>query len=155
TDTVLDGEICCLDKDGKSVFDDLMFRRATCFFYAFDVLFLKGEDVRNLPLIERKSLLRSLIPRRRSRLLYVDHIDKRGCDLFEQACELDLEGVVAKRRTSTYIADERPSPHWIKIKNPTYSQAEGRDEMFDVFSGREPRREVTSVARNDRTGKTV
>ena len=66
----------------------------------------------------------------------VDHIERRGRDLFEQACALDLEGIVAKRSTSKYIATERPSPYWLKIKNPKYSQAEGRAEMFDELAGR-------------------
>src|ERR1051326_7764921 len=51
--TVLDGEICCLDERGRSVFNDLMFKRNEngCFFYAFDLLFLAGDDLRNFPLI--------------------------------------------------------------------------------------------------------
>ena len=51
--------------------------------------------------------------------------------LFESACALDLEGIVAKRAASTYRASEMPSPHWIKIKNPACSQAEGREELFE------------------------
>ena len=48
-----------------------------------------------------------------------------------KVCELDLEGIVAKRKTAAYRATEKPSPYWIKIKNPHYSQAEGRDELFN------------------------
>jgi ATP-dependent DNA ligase len=44
---------------------------------------------------------------------------------------LDLEGIVAKRKDSLYRATEKPSPYWVKIKNPRYSQAEGREELFD------------------------
>jgi len=64
-------------------------------------------------------------------VLYVDHIEARGRQFFEKVCELDLEGIVAKRRSAAYRATEKPSPHWIKIKNPRYSQAEGSDELFN------------------------
>jgi bifunctional non-homologous end joining protein LigD len=63
--------------------------------------------------------------------LYVDHVESQGCALFERACQLDLEGVVAKRKESLYRAFEKPSRDWIKIKNPDYSQAEGRQELFE------------------------
>jgi bifunctional non-homologous end joining protein LigD len=82
-------------------------------------------------LLERKLRLRKLIRRGPSRLLYVDHIDGFGSDLFAKACELDLEGIVAKRKASIHRPSEKPSPHWQKIKNPTYSQAEGRQEFFE------------------------
>ena len=100
-------------------------------FFAFDLLFLNGEDLRTLPLIERKARLKKLVPKKQSCMLYVDHIQLRGQKLFEKACELDLEGIVAKRKDSQYRTTDRPSPYWIKIKNPTYSQAEGREELFD------------------------
>src|SRR5438876_12022871 len=128
---VLDGEIVCLDDAGRSVFNDLMFRRGECFFYAFDLLFVDGEDLRGLPLIARKARLRKLIPRKRSPLLYLDHMAERGCELFESVCRMDLEGIVAKRKDAGYHASEKPSPHWIKIKNPSYSQAVGRQELFE------------------------
>ena len=128
---VLDGEIACVDDAGRSVFNDLLFRRRECVFFAFDLLFLNGDDLRALPLIERKARLRKLLRRKRSRVLYVDHIEVRGREFFEKVCELDLEGIVAKRRQSPYRATEKPSPHWVKIKNPKYSQAEGREELFN------------------------
>jgi ATP-dependent DNA ligase len=92
-------------------------------------------------LIERKSRLRRLLRRKRSRVLYVDHIEKNGQRFFEKVCGFDLEGIVAKRKDSQYRATEKPSPYWIKIKNRKYSQAERRDELFDT---RESRR-LTSV----------
>jgi bifunctional non-homologous end joining protein LigD len=100
-------------------------------FFAFDLLFLNGEDLRGLPLIERKARLKKLLRRKRSRVLYVDHIEARGRQFFEKVCELDLEGIVAKRKHSQYRPTEKPSPHWVKIKNPRYSQAEGREELFN------------------------
>jgi hypothetical protein len=56
---VLDGEICCLDGDGRTRFNDLLFRREQPYFYAFDVLAIDGEDLTGLPLVKRKRRLRS------------------------------------------------------------------------------------------------
>jgi ATP-dependent DNA ligase len=58
---VLAGEIACVDDSGRSVFNDLLFRRRECVFFAFDLLFLNGEDLRALPLIERKARLKRLL----------------------------------------------------------------------------------------------
>src|SRR5215467_6547644 len=52
---VLDGEIACVDDSGRSVFNDLLFRRRDCSFFAFDLLFLNSKDLRELPLVERKT----------------------------------------------------------------------------------------------------
>jgi ATP-dependent DNA ligase len=111
--------------------NDLLFRRRECLFVAFDLPYLNGEDPRSFPLVERKARLKRLLRRKRSRLLYVDHIETHGQRLFEKVCDLDLEGIVAKRRDSLYRAAEKPSRHWIKIKNPHDSQAEGHEELFD------------------------
>ncbi len=53
-DAVLDGEIACLDENGRPIFKDLLFRKSTCIFVAFDMLYLNGKDLRTLPLTERK-----------------------------------------------------------------------------------------------------
>jgi bifunctional non-homologous end joining protein LigD len=92
---------------------------------------LNGEDLRDLTLIERKARLRSIVPRESSHMLYLDHIETEGVALFEHACALDLEGMVAKRKDSKYRASEKPSPNWVKIKNAKYTQAEGRAEVFE------------------------
>ena len=75
---VIDGEIACVDESGRSVFNDLLFRRRECLFFAFDLLFLNGENLRGLPLIERRARLKKLLRRKRSRVLYVDHVEVRG-----------------------------------------------------------------------------
>ena len=69
---------------------------------AFDLLYVDGVDLRDLPLVERKAKLRKLIPRKVSSVLYLEHINCKGVELFEQCCELDLEGVVAKPKQSPY-----------------------------------------------------
>jgi ATP-dependent DNA ligase len=65
---VLDGEIACVDDSGRPVFRDLLFRRRQCVFIAFDLLYLNGKDLRMLPLIGRKALLKKLLRRKRSRI---------------------------------------------------------------------------------------
>jgi bifunctional non-homologous end joining protein LigD len=123
---VLDGEIVCLDANGRSQFHSLVFHSGTQYFYAFDVLQLNGKDLRSLPLIARKKQLRKLIMNHLSSLLYVDHLEARGEDLFRLACREDLEGIVAKRKDGAY----GPRADWVKIKNPAYSQVVGRHELF-------------------------
>jgi ATP-dependent DNA ligase len=97
-------------------------------YYAFDLLWLDGSDLRELPLIERKRRLQRLI---RPAVLYVDHIQRRGVDLFAATCGRDLEGIVAKLAGGRY---EPAAPTWVKIKNRAYSQAEGRADFFAVTS---------------------
>jgi ATP-dependent DNA ligase len=69
------------------------------------------------------------MPHVESRLMLLEPIERRGCRLFELACERDLEGIVAKWADGTYQTDGR-STSWLKIKNPVYSQMEGRHELF-------------------------
>ena len=99
------------------------------FFFAFDLIALNGADLRRVPLIARKRLLHGIMPTVDSRVRYVDHIDGRGTDFYRLACERDLEGIVAKWRRGTYQSDGATS--WLKIKNPDYSQAVDRHELFE------------------------
>ena len=75
---MLDGEIVCLDADGRPQFYDLLRRRGEQVFYAFDLLWLDGEDLRSKPLIERKRLLRSIMPVQPSVVLYAEHVERTG-----------------------------------------------------------------------------
>jgi len=127
---ILDGEICCLEPDGRTHFNKLLFRREWPHFYAFDVLRIGDEDLTALPLLERKRRLLRIMPGIECRLLYLDHIASRGADLFRVACERDLEGIVGKYAHGTYRTDGRATS-WLKVKNRTYSQMEGRAELFD------------------------
>ena len=97
---------------------------------AFDVLAVEGRDLRDRPLVERKRILRSLIPRRSSFVLFADYLEARGGDFSRLVYARDLEGVVAKWKAAPYRPDVVPSS-WIKIKNPEYSQARDRAELFD------------------------
>ena len=68
---------------------------------------------------------------KRSRILYLDHMESDGCLLFEEFVKMDVEGIVCKRKDSPYKVTAKPSRHWIKVKNAKYSQAEGREELFE------------------------
>jgi bifunctional non-homologous end joining protein LigD len=125
---VIDGEIICLDQNGVSQFNQLLNGKAEAVFYAFDLIWLNSSDLRQLPLVERKEQLRELVRKNRcERLLYAQHIDGAGKQFFAEICARDLEGVVAKRKAGLYREDR---PDWLKLKNPTYSQAEGRHELL-------------------------
>jgi bifunctional non-homologous end joining protein LigD len=105
----------CLDQDGHSQFNRLMYRRGEPRFYAFDLLWLNGEDLRAWRLLDRKEALRDIIP-------------TKGEDLFRFTCKSDLEGVVAKWKRGAYMQGDRTS--WVKVKNRKYSQSVGREELF-------------------------
>src|SRR5438067_1602596 len=118
-------EIVVLDPDGRPRFYDLLRRRGDPVFYAFDCLSLEGRDLRMRPLIERKRILARLV-RDQPGILYAQHFDgDQGSALFSLACEQDLEGIVAKRKDAAY------GDGWFKIRNPGYSQYEGRRELFE------------------------
>ena len=138
TSAVLDGEITCLQPGGRSHFYNLMFRREWPYFMAFDLLSLDGADVRARPLQERKRLLARIMPRVESHVRYVDGIPGRGVDFFRVGCAHDLEGIVAKWKSGTYQPGPRTS--WVKIRNPRYSQWEGRRDLFDARSDNATRR---------------
>jgi bifunctional non-homologous end joining protein LigD len=133
--TVLDGEIVCIDEQGKPQFRDLLFHRGEPCFFAFDLLMNDGKDVRLERLTDRKQALRRLlagVPM--SRFHYADHIEREGIALFKRVCDMDLEGVVAKHAFGPYSAETK----WFKIKNRSYSQMQGREELVERERHREP-----------------
>src|SRR5206468_11940480 len=102
------------------------------------IAWLDGRDLRDLPLLERKRALRRILPRRGDAVRYVDHVRGRGVDLFRAVCELDLEGIVAKPAASPYRVNGS-QPVWVKIKNASYTRAEGRWERFEPAARRRSR----------------
>jgi bifunctional non-homologous end joining protein LigD len=125
---VLDGEIVALNESGMPAFYHLMRRKCQPVYFAFDVLWLNGEDLRELPLLERKKILRSILPQKSSWIGYVSFIrHTRAKRLFELVKAKDLEGLVAKRKDAKYT----PAARWFKVLNPTYSQKVGRQEFFE------------------------
>lgn len=136
TDAILDGELCCLDSQGRSLFNQLLYRRAEPVLYCFDLLWLNGRDLRTLPLIERKKQLRHLIAKNGcERIIFAQHIPKHGTALYREICKRDLEGIVCKRKDSAYSSVGQ----WSKILNPNYTQHNGRREKFEVFRERPKR----------------
>ena len=125
---ILDGEIICVDAQGVSQFNQLLSRKGEPVFYAFDLLWLDGKDLRQMPLVERKKRLGRLVRAAKCpRLLYAQHIEQHGKGFFAEICTRDLEGIVAKRKLGVYKDDGNT---WLKVKNRTYSQAEGRHELL-------------------------
>jgi len=117
---ILDGEVCLLDEKGLPRFEDMRARILrkrggdAVNYFAFDLLFHNGRDLRALPLIERKAKLRKLIPRDHPRLTFVDHIETEGEFLFKHAVQIGMEGVMGKRANSPYIAGR--TLEWRKAK---------------------------------------
>jgi bifunctional non-homologous end joining protein LigD len=138
-EAILDGEIVCLDAQGRSQFCSLLYRREWPYFIAFDALRINGQDLRDRPLLERKRQLKALIPRVETRFLYLDHVERRGVELFQAVCRADLEGVVAKWKQGQYHSDG-VTTSWLKIKNSSYSQAIGRADAFEGRISRQARR---------------
>ena len=97
----LDGEAVVCGPDGVAIFDALH-RRGTvteAMLYAFDLLELDGEDLRGLPLGDRKKRLARLLGGRRLGIVLSDHTDEDGATIFRHACRMGLEGIVSKRLT--------------------------------------------------------
>jgi bifunctional non-homologous end joining protein LigD len=132
-DAILDGELVCLDGEGYSQFNRLLYRRAEPVFYVFDLLWLNGADLCTLPLIERKKQLHKLIAKSRcDRVIFAQHIVKRGIALYQEICDRDLEGMICKRKDSVYSS----TGYWLKVLNPNYTQHIGRPEKFTAFKER-------------------
>ena len=92
TDAVLDGEIVALDSDGMPAFYDLMKRQCQAVYYAFDIIQLNGRDLRELSLLERKKILRSVIPRKSTWIGCVSYADQGALKLFELVKKMILRG---------------------------------------------------------------
>lgn len=122
---VLDGEIVVLSEDGRPGFQALRHytprRPADLRYFAFDLLYLDGYDLRSLPLLRRKGLLRDVVESGREYLGYVDHFEEEGRLFFEAVREQGLEGMVAKKADSPYRADDGTRNtrrgEWIKVKH--------------------------------------
>jgi bifunctional non-homologous end joining protein LigD len=122
---IVDGEIVALDARGLSDFQRLQERmhvrvpsetlisKIPVVYYAFDLLYCDGYDLREAPLLQRKQLLQRLM-HTSERIRYADHQLEHGKELFELAKETGLEGIVAKRTDSRYVSDR--SPYWVKLK---------------------------------------
>jgi bifunctional non-homologous end joining protein LigD len=115
-DFVVDGEVVAFDRRGVTSFSRLQRRhreRVAIFYYVFDVLRVGGGDVRELPLRERKALLRKSL-RFHGNVRFTPHRNEHGEEMFAEACQKGLEGVIAKRADSPYTSTR--SSDWRKLK---------------------------------------
>ncbi len=120
-DVVLDGEIVLLDENGNPSFQKLQrYEDNTSLplqYYVFDLLFLDKKDIRNLPLIKRKELLKTMLSKiKTGPILYSDDIAEKGVAFFNIAVKKNLEGIIAKKAESEYTCGVR-TKEWLKIKN--------------------------------------
>jgi bifunctional non-homologous end joining protein LigD len=126
-DVLIDGEIVALDHDGVPAFSTLQAalsdgKTDNLIFYAFDLLFADGKDLRRLPLHERKARLKELLEARpeikaraRARSIrYVEHFEADGEAVMESAHKLSLEGIVSKKLGAPYRSGRSES--WTKAK---------------------------------------
>jgi bifunctional non-homologous end joining protein LigD len=151
---ILDGEIVALDDAGRPSFSLMQQRTGfrpgkrrlpgrsaqgvAIIYYAFDLLYLDGFDLRRVALEQRKQLLQDRI-KAGDLIHYSDHYPEKGLDLFEAAKQRGLEGIVAKKRNSCY--EERRSREWLKIKITQrqecviggYTDPEGSREYFGAL----------------------
>ena len=149
---ILDGEIVALDDEGRPSFSLMQQRTGfhpgkrslqrregvPVIYYAFDLLYLDGLDLRRVGLEQRKQLLKDRI-KVGEVIQFSDHYAEKGLDLFKAAKQRGLEGIVAKKRSSTY--EERRSRDWLKIKITQrqecviggYTDPEGSREYFGAL----------------------
>jgi bifunctional non-homologous end joining protein LigD len=122
-DLLVDGEVVALDRNGAPNFSTLQAalsdgKSDELIFYAFDLLFAEGEDLRRLPLGERKARLKKMLeaqPKTKAKLIrYVEHFESGGDAILQSACKLSLEGIVSKKRDAPYRSGRSES--WTKAK---------------------------------------
>jgi bifunctional non-homologous end joining protein LigD len=116
---VLDGEILVLDEKGRSNFGDLQNWRSEAdgelVYYVFDLLWYDGKNLMDLPLNQRQAILASILPTNEDNLRLSKVFNANGIEFFHAAEKMQLEGIIAKKRSSTYSPDNR-SKQWLKVK---------------------------------------
>ena len=118
-DVILDGEIVVEDSRGKSHFQWLQHldekpKQGQLKFYVFDILYFQGYDLRGLELLQRKKILKAILPKLKN-IIYSEHSVGNGIEAFTQAQKKGGEGIIAKKADSKYLTDKR-SKDWLKIK---------------------------------------
>jgi len=121
-DVVIDGEVVVFNEEGKPDFDALQKYNGhgtSISYCVFDLLWMDGKSLKDLPLTERKELLKVLI--KDHPVLKFSESFADGKKLYEQVLEQNLEGIVAKQKDSEYIEGSRGN-EWLKI--PTRKRQE-------------------------------
>lgn len=116
---IFDGELVVLDKDGMPKFQLMQNYQkngeGNLYYYVFDLLYKNGRDLRSEPLIMRKKLLKEFLEQLSlPSIRYSDHVLSEGKSFFKEIAAHHIEGMMAKKMSSTY--QSRRSPDWIKIK---------------------------------------
>ena len=116
---ILDGEVVVLAEDGTTSFADLQAAfqegvKKPLTYFAFDLLHLNGHNLRNLSLLERKSLLAELLANSGEYLRLSEHLEGSGETIFHNACDLHAEGIVSKRASGQYTSGR--TSDWLKLK---------------------------------------
>jgi len=117
-ETVVDGELVAIDDSGRPDFNLLQNFRAEAariHYYVFDLLCWKGHDLTRLPLVERRTLMKSLVVVKDERIRTCHYVEAAPNDLLSAAREQGLEGIVGKRKDSPYQPGKR-SGAWIKYR---------------------------------------
>lgn len=115
---ILDGEVVVLDEKGNASFQLLQNQthRKHAYYYVFDILFYQNNDLRNFSLIDRKKILHMFVCQYKCKhVKFSECIDKKGVDFFYFAKKKGWEGIIAKRKESSYLATR--SREWLKIKS--------------------------------------
>ena len=115
----LDGEVVALDEQGNVSFQllqNMAQHRDRLAYYAFDLPYLDGHDLRGMPLLQRKRLLRALLEKTdpAGPVRYSDHLEGNVKEAFSHACMHGLEGIMVKRVDAPYAATRSES--WLKVK---------------------------------------
>lgn len=123
-DVVLDGEITVVDEKGVPHFQDIQNYKTTgegqLVYYVFDILYLEGFLLVDLPLIKRKEILKNIL-KETQLIKYSDHVERDGVKFFELAKSIGLEGIMAKKKDSPYSM--KRSDYWQKIKAKNRQEA--------------------------------
>jgi bifunctional non-homologous end joining protein LigD len=119
TSFLMDGEAVIARDDGTPDFHALRSKRRghEAVLFAFDLIEHDGDDLRDLPLLERKRRLKKLLGRAKRRAIrFSEHLTGDGPTVFDHVCRMGLEGIVSKRTDARYRSG--PTKTWIKVKNP-------------------------------------
>ncbi|MET1055718.1 MAG: DNA ligase D [Pedobacter sp.] len=118
-DIVVDGEIIVINDKGGSNFGDLQNwnseKDGELVYYVFDMIWYDGKDLSDLPLVDRQSILASVLPLDDDRIRLSKVYKSEGIEFFNAASKMGLEGIIAKKADSLYSKNNR-SAEWLKIK---------------------------------------
>ena len=137
---IVDGEVVVLNKKGIAHFGSLQNWRSEAdgelFYYVFDILWLDGYDLKELPLARRRAILKESLPKNGDTIRYSENFDTSAASFLDTASKMGMEGIMAKRADSIYYDGER-TRDWLKLK------ANKRHEVV-----------IGGFTRNDGTSKT-